>query len=59
MMSGIFKPTLGKKILLALSAALIVGGGTFTYFAYRTGMAMLGGYAKSAERSSKGSSSSE
>lgn len=36
--------SLGRKILAAVAAALIVAGGSFAYFAYRTGTAMLAEY---------------
>jgi signal transduction histidine kinase len=38
--------SLGRKILLAVAAALIVAGGSFAYFAYRTGSAMLVEYGR-------------
>ncbi len=36
--------SLGRKMLAAVAAALIVAGGSFAYFAYRTGTEMLAEY---------------
>lgn len=38
--------SLGRKMLAAVAAALIVAGGTFAYFAYRTGTEMLAEYGR-------------
>jgi signal transduction histidine kinase len=38
--------SLGRKILSAVAAVLIVAGGSFAYFAYRTGSEMMAEYAR-------------
>jgi signal transduction histidine kinase len=44
-MPGIFN-TVGRKMIAAVAAALIIAGGSFAYFAYRTGTEMLNEYGR-------------